>query len=333
MMVAPGQTRVRLEPTFDPAQPIVDAHHHLYDRAGVRYLADEYSADLRSGHNVRATIFVQARAFYRTQGPEALRPVGETEFAASVAEQSVKAGGPRLCAGIVGYADLMSGDAVRPVLEAHLAAGKGRFRGIRHILAWDADASLLNPAYPTSEDMMSTAAFQAGFAHLVKLGLTFDAWLLFPQIPRLVTLARRFPEVGIVLNHCGGVLGVGSYANKRAEVFATWREAMGELSACSNVSVKVGGLGMAISGFNFDRRERSPSSVDLVNAWRPWVQSCIDLFGPRRCMFESNFPADRPSHGYGVGWNAMKRLSADLSVTERNAVFHETATRFYRLES
>lgn len=331
-MTPAGRPRARLEPILDSAQPIVDAHHHLYERAGVRYLADAYSADLRSGHNVRATVFVQARAFYRTQGPETLRPVGETEYAAGVAEQSVKARGVRLCAGIVGYADLMLGDAVRPVLEAHLAAGRGRFRGIRHILAWDADAGLLNPAYPTSEDMTSTAAFQAGFTHLGKLGLTFDAWLLFPQIPRLVALARRFPEVNIVLNHCGGVLGIGTYANRRAEVFAAWRVAMGELSACSNVSVKVGGLGMALSGFGFERWEQSPSSSDLVNAWRPWVQSCIDLFGPRRCMFESNFPADRPSYGYGVGWNAMKRLAADLTASERNAMFHDTATRFYRLD-
>lgn len=320
------------EPIIDAGQPIVDAHHHLYDRPGLRYLAEDYSADLRSGHNVRATVFVQARAFHRTHGPEPLRPIGETEFAAGVAEQAERSGGPRLCAGIVGYADLLHGDAVHTVLEAHLAVGKGRFRGIRHILAWDADPRLLNPAYPTSEDMMSTTAFRQGFFHLARLGLSFDAWILFPQIPRLVSLARSFPDTQIALNHCGGVLGVGSYAQNRDEVFTIWRKAMAQLAACPNVSVKVGGLGMAISGFGLERSERGPSSVELAAAWRPWVHSCIDLFGPERCMFESNFPADRSSYGYAVGWNAMKKLAADMSEVDRHALFHETAARFYRLD-
>ena len=321
-----------VEPIIDPGQPIVDAHHHLYVRNGLRYLAEEFSADIRSGHNIRATVFMQARAFYRDHGPEALRPAGETEFAASVAEQAEKSGGPRLCAAIVGYADLLHGDAVRPILEAHLAAGKGRFRGVRHILAWDPDARLLNPAYPTHEDMTASTAFRQGFSHLAMLGLSFDAWLLFPQIPRLVSLARSFPETAIVLNHCGGILGVGIYAENRKEIFLKWRQAMAELAVCPNVSVKIGGLGMAISGFGFERSDAGPSSAELASAWRPWVHTCVELFGAKRCMFESNFPADKHSYCYAAGWNAMKILATELTLEERHALFYDSAAQFYRID-
>ena len=321
-----------IEPILDPGQPIVDAHHHLYVRDGVHYLADDFSADIQSGHNIRATVFVQARAFYRDYGPEALRPVGETEFAASVAEQAETSAGPRLCAAIVGYTDLLQGDAVRPILEAHLAAGKGRFRGIRRILAWDPDARLLNPAYSTSEDMTASTTFRQGFAYLGKLGLSFDAWLLFPQIPRLAALARSFPETPIVLNHCGGIIGVGIYAENRMEIFSKWRQAMAELAACPNVFVKIGGLGMAISGFGFERSEAGPSSAELGAAWQPWIHTCIDLFGVNRCMFESNFPADKPSYSYAAGWNAMKKLAAGLTAEERHALFYGSASQFYRLD-
>ena len=320
------------EPILDPGQPIVDPHHHLYVRDGVHYLAEKFSADIRSGHNIRATVFVQARAFYRDHGPEALRPVGETEFAARVADEAETSVGPRLCAAIVGYADLLQGDAVRPVLEAHLAAGKRRFRGVRHILAWDPDARLLNPAYPTREDMTASSPFRQGFAHLAALGLSFDAWLLFPQIPRLVALARSYPDTPIVLNHCGGIIGVGGYAEHRREVFLQWRDTMATLATCNNVSVKIGGLGMAISGFGFERSEHGPSSAELAAAWQPWVHTCIELFGVNRCMFESNFPADKPSYSYAAGWNAMKILAAELTKEERHALFYGSAAQFYRLD-
>lgn len=322
----------RQEPVIDPGQPIIDAHHHLFDRRGQRYLSEEFSADIGADLNARATVFVQARSFYRTEGPAMFRPVGETEFAASVAATTFASGGPKLCAAIVGYADLMQGDAVRPVLEAHLAAGKDKFRGIRHILAWDADESLLNSAYPTAEDMMESVVFRAGFAQLAVLNLSFDAWIFFHQIPRLSALARRFPNMQIILNHCGGILGAGGYAGRRDDVFLHWRAAMSELANCPNVSVKIGGLGMAISGFGFEQLEQAPSSEALARAWRPWVETCIALFGVNRSMFESNFPVDKGSYGYAVGWNAMKRLAADLTVEERNALFFETAARVYGLE-
>jgi L-fuconolactonase len=321
------------EDALDPDQPIVDAHHHLYDRPGNRYLLDELVQDLRSGHDVRATVFVQARSMLRANGPEPMKPVGETEFANGVAELCASgAYGPtRVCAAIVGFADLNLGDDVRAVLEAHIAAAGGRFRGIRHIVAWDSDSSLLNAAYPTSEDLLATREFRAGFAQLAPLGLSFDAWLLFPQIPRLTALARAFPQTSIVLNHCGGIARIGRHARRAPEVYTQWSRALRELAACPNVVVKLGGLGMPLSGFGFEARERAPSSAELAVAWRPWMELCIETFGSGRCMFESNFPADKVSYGYGVGWNAMKRIAAGASRHEKDNLFWRTASRFYQL--
>ena len=319
------------EPVIDPMLPIIDAHHHLFDRPGHRYLGEDFAADLASGHNIIASVFVQARGFYRASGPEFLYPVGETEYAARVAVQSATGKGPALCAAIVGYADLTQSAAVRPLLEAHIAAGQGRFRGIRHILAWDADARFLNPAYPTTEDLMESPAFLEGMREVATLGLSFDAWLHFHQIPRLTTLAQCFPDLPIVLNHCGGILGISAYAGQHDGVFAQWHQAMSDLARCSNVSVKIGGLGMALSGFGFDCGARAPSSADLAQAWKPWVRSCIDLFGPNRAMFESNFPVDKASYSYRVGWNAFKRLTDDASPADVQNLMSGTAARFYRI--
>lgn len=331
-MNRPASSPLHREQALDPGQPVVDAHHHLYDRPGIRYLLDDYLADLNCGHDVRATVFVQARSMLRNSGPQAMRPVGETEFATSVADQCLAAGASstRVAAAIVGQADLMLGQDVRPVLEAHLAAGGDRFRGIRHIAAWDTDSSLLNPVYPTRQDMLQTPEFRAGFAQLGPLGLTFDAWLFFEQIPQLTALSRAFPDTPIVLNHCGGIVRTGRYTARQDEVYAPWSAAIDELATCPNVMVKLGGLGQPLSGFGFDAK-RKPSSLDLAAAWRPWFEHCIEAFGVARCMFGSNFPADKGSHDYGAGWNAMKRIASGASQAERDDLFWRSASRFYRL--
>ncbi|MFM0349101.1 amidohydrolase family protein [Paraburkholderia sp. RL17-347-BIC-D] len=329
------------EDPLDPGQPIVDAHHHLYDRPGSRYLLDDILTDLRSGHNVLATVFVQARAMHRASGPEAMKSIGETEFANGIAAMCASGsyGNVRVCEAIVGFADLRIGGSVQPVLEAHIAAAGGpvssggRFRGIRQIAAWDPDSALLNPAYPTSEDMFDTPEFRAGFARLAPSGLSFDTWLFFHQIPRLTALARAFPQTPIAVNHCGGILGIGRYAGRRKEVFAQWSASLSELAACPNVVMKLGGLGMRLSGFEFDALEHAPSSIQLAEAWRPWIETCIEAFGPERCMFESNFPVDKGSYSYGIGWNAMKRLVAGASTDEKTNLFWRSASRFYRLQS
>jgi predicted TIM-barrel fold metal-dependent hydrolase len=323
----------RQEEILDPGQRIVDPHHHLWERQGWRYRLDDILADIRTGHDVRATVLVQARAFHRADGPEELRPVGETQYAAGVAAmcESGIYGDVRVCAGIVGFADLTRGAAAGAVLDAHQAAGNGRFRGIRHIATWDSDPDMLNPAYTPAEDMLDSAGFRAGIAELGKRGLSFDSWMYFHQLPKLAALARAFPEVPMVLNHCGGILGIGRYAGRRDEVFGTWSANMRDLATCPNVMVKVGGLGMRLPGLGLEYGEIAPSSAMLAEAWKPWMERCIEYFSASRCMFESNFPVDKGGYGYAAGWNAFKRIAAGASAEEKADLFWRAATRFYRL--
>lgn len=323
----------RNEPILEPDLPIVDPHHHLWDRPTWRYMLEDLLADLNSGHNIVATVFVQCRAFYRAAGPAAMQPVGETEFVNGIAAMSASGryGAARICAGIVGHADLTLGARVQEVLEAHLRAGGDRFRGIRHISAWDADPLLPERAFPAPAGLLGDAAFREGFARLAPLGLSFDAWLYHPQIVDLTALARAFPKTQIVLDHVGGPLGIGAYAGKRDQVFADWRTAIRELASCANVSIKLGGMGMRIGGFGFHEGAEPPSSEDLAVAWRPYVETCIESFGASRCMVESNFPVDKGSYGYAACWNAFKRLASGASATERTDLFSATATRVYRL--
>jgi len=332
--VRPAWLARRQEEVLDPELPIIDAHHHLWDREGWRYLAENLLQDVGAGHRIVATIFMQAQAMYRSDGPPALRPVGETEFANGVAAMgaSGRYGPARLCAAIVGHADLTLGSAVRDVLEAHLRAGNGRFRGIRHLTAWDADASLLNPRSAGPPGLMERADYLAGVAALAPLGLSFDAWLFHPQLPEFIALARRFPETSMILNHVGGPLGAGAYQGRRDEVFAAWAADIRVLGACPNVTVKLGGLGMRINGFGFADGDEPPSSAELAAAWAPYIMTCIETFGAERCMFESNFPVDKGSYSYLCCWNAFKRLAAGASAPERQALFSGTARRVYRLE-
>jgi L-fuconolactonase len=324
----------RKEPILEPQLPIIDPHHHLWDRRGWRYLLDDLLADTGSGHNILATVFVQARAMLRADGPAEMRPVGETEFVNGVAAMSASGiyGKTRVCAGIVGGADLTLGSRVEPVLTALMRAGGNRFRGIRHITAWDADVTIRNPGHGTTAGMMADTKFREGFAVLSRLGLSFDAWLFHPQIGELEDLARAFPDTKIVLNHVGGPIGIGAFAGKHQDVFPGWAKSIKSLAACANVFLKVGGLGMRLGGFGFDRQPEPPSSETLVATWRPYMETSIAAFGPSRCMFESNFPVDKGSYSYPVFWNACKLLTKDFAAAERADLFAGTAARFYRLE-
>lgn len=271
---------------------------------------------------------------YRTDGPHRLRPVGETEFARKVANEASgdRRLNARLCDAIVGYADLLLGDAVREVLDAHIEAGDGHFRGVRHIIAWDRDASLLNPAYPTFPGMLASDSFRAGFTQLGKLGLSFDAWLFFHQLGELADLARVFPATPIILNHCGGILGIGGYAGHGREVFNIWRDSIFELARHPNISVKIGGFGMKLAGFQSQRDFTWTPSRELARSWRPWAETCIEAFGAKRCMLESNFPADRINLTYGKLWNTLKWLVVDASEEEKHDLFWRSAARAYKLE-
>ena len=320
------------EETLEPELRIIDAHHHLWDRPGWRYLFDEYLADIReSGQRVAATVYMQAQTMYRAGGPPSSRVVGETEFANGVAAMgaSGRYGETLVCAGIVAHVDLRLGDAARDVLEAHVRAGNGRFRGIRHLTTWDADSSLMNPLSAGPPGLLADPAFRAGFAHLGRLGLTFDAWLFHPQLAELTDLARAFPETTIVLDHLGGILGIGGYAGRRDEIAGAWSREIRKLAECPNVAVKIGGLGMRINGFGFESGATPPSSSQLAETWRPYVETAIEAFGVARCMFESNFPVDKGSYGYGTVWNAFKRLTRAASASERYALFSGTAERIY----
>jgi predicted TIM-barrel fold metal-dependent hydrolase len=272
-------------------------------------------------------------AMYRAHGPAELRPVGEVEFANGVAAMTASGGygNRQVCAGIVGYADLALGGAVEKVLEAQIAAGGGRFRGIRFITATNPDQARWGSMVNRPAGLLLDRRVREGFARLAPLGLSFDAWLYHTQLGDLVDLARAFPDTLIVLDHVGGPIGLGRYAGRRDEVFAEWRARIGELAACPNVYIKLGGLGMRMFGFTVHAHELPPSSEELAAAWRPYIEACIAAFGPERAMFESNFPVDKGSCSYHVLWNAFKRIAAGCSAAEKAALFSTTAVKFYRL--
>jgi predicted TIM-barrel fold metal-dependent hydrolase len=325
---------LRQEEIIDPQRPIVDPHHHLWDRGGQHYMIEEIVDDIASGHNIIATVYVDCRSMYRAHGPEAFRPVGEVEFANGVAAMSASGGyGPAaICAGIVSHVNLLLGDDARGVLEAEIAAGGGRFRGIRHSSPWDADPHVAGMYATRPKGLLLDATFRKGFACLAPLDLSFDAWLFHPQIGELADLARAFPDTRIVLDHCGGPIGVGSYANRREEIFASWKASIQDIAKCPNVVVKLGGLAMKLLGYDFHERAMPPSSEDAAAAWRPYIETCIEAFGPARAMFESNFPPDKGQCSYQVIFNAFKRLSAQYSEPEKTALFSKTAADFYRLK-
>lgn len=345
------------EEILEPALPIVDPHHHLWFRPAflldalekqesltvksllptfrrhARYLFDELLADLNTGHNVRATVFVEVYAMYRARGPQALQSVGEVEFANGMAAMAASGlfGDVAVCAGIVGSVDLRLGDAVKDVLLAHVHAGGGRYRGVRASqVAHDADPAILGGG--GVPHLMLDPKFREGFRHLEPLGLSYDAWQLEYQLPELLDLARAFPNTQIVLNHAGGLFGLGPYSGRAEERFASWRANIRSLAQCPSVAAKLGGFGMPTCGLPSSFSQAWPSSALLAAEWRPYIECCIDAFGVERCMFESNFPVDAATASYPVLWNAFKRIANGASDSEKSALFSGTARRVYRLD-
>nr|WP_254624715.1 amidohydrolase family protein [Burkholderia diffusa] len=338
--------------------PIIDPHHHLWERMlppmpqgaalpplhpflqavfrRLKYLLPEFLVDLRSGHNVRATVFLECGVFYKADGPVHLRPVGEVEFANGVAAMTASGayGDVRVAAGIVGIvgnADCTLGDQVKDVLEALIAAGGGRFRGIRHHAAYDADAEVLGPIAYKEPGLYVSDAFRAGFRHLADYDLSFDAMLVEPQLPDLIDLARRFPNIPIILNHVGAPLGLASYEGRREERFPIWLANIKELARSPNVSVKLGGLANPFCNFPSLQSDPPATSTQLAAEWSPYLEACIEAFGPQRCMFESNYPVDG-SCDYDVLWNAFKVFAKGYSADEKTALFSGTAANVYRLD-
>ena len=328
-----------VEEPIEPDLPICDPHHHLWDgetaRVVPRYLLDEILEDTGAGHNVVSTVFIECGAMFKPDGPEALRSVGETEFVNGIAAMSASGlyGKTRVAAGIVGTAQLRLGAAAAPVLDAQIAAGGGRFRGIRLGAAWDADPAVPNHRTRPPQGMLGHDDFRAGFALLAPRRLTFEAWCYHRQIPDVTALARAYPDTTIILDHFGGPPGVGAYAGRAKEVYAEWRGFVTELATCPNVVAKLGGINMEVNGFAWHERPRPPSSQELADATRPYYEYTIEKFGVDRCMFESNFPVDAVSCSYTVLWNSFKRLTAKYSAAEKAKLYHDTAARVYRLAS
>jgi len=323
------------EAALEPDLPIIDPHHHFWDtpQRG-RYLLPELLTDIGGGHNIVSTVFLECRSMYKKDGPTEMAPVGEVEFVNGISAMSASGGyGPcRVAEAIIGHADLTLGARVREVLEAEIKIGGGRFRGIRHGVAWDEHEAIYKFATRIVPlHLARDAKFREGFAQLAPLGLSFESWQYHPQLPDAADLARAFPGTTIILNHVGGVLGVGPYSGRRQEILAHWKKDIRELAKCPNVNVKLGGVGMTSFGFDFHERELPPSSEDLAAAWRMYIEPCIEAFGVDRCMFESNFPPDKQSGGYTELWNAFKRITANASASEKKALYSGTAGRVYRL--
>jgi L-fuconolactonase len=325
------------EEALEPALPICDPHHHLWDqrheREQERYLLDEILDDLAGGHNVVSTVFIECGAMFKADGPEAYRCVGETEFVNGITAMSASGayGKARVAAGIVGTVDLRIGDEAAGVLDAQIAAGGGRFCGIRRGAFWHASPEIQNHRANPPEHLLLQDDFRAGFKHLAPRKLSFEVWCAHTQIPDAVSLARAFPDTTIVLDHFGGPIGIGPYAGKQDEVFAWWKTQIDELAKCPNAVAKLGGLNMEVNGYGWEHRPRPPTSAELAAATRRWFEHTIDRFGPNRCMFESNFPVDKLSCSYTVLWNSFKLLSKAYSPAERAAMFYGTAARVYRV--
>jgi L-fuconolactonase len=323
------------EAALEPDLPIIDPHHHFWDspHRGL-YLLPELLADIGGGHNIVSTVFLECRAMYRKGGPREMAPLGEVEFVTGLAAQSASGnyGACRVAEGIVSGGDLTVGAKVRELFEAQKVAAGGRLRGMRHGVAWDTHEAVYK--YASREvplHQVMDAKFREGFAQLAPLGMSFESWQYHPQLPDATDLARAFPGTTIILNHVGGVLGVGPYNNHRQEVLQGWRKDISELAKCPNVYCKLGGLGMVSVGFDFHEQELPPTSEDLAAAWRPYIEHCIEAFGVDRCMFESNFPPDKQSGGYTELWNAFKRITAKATPAEKKALYSGTAAKVYRL--
>ena len=326
------------EEIIEPDLPICDPHHHLWDRNShqpiqPRYLLDEILEDINGGHNIVSTVFIECGAMFKTDGPEHMKPVGETEFVNGIAAMSDSGiyGNAKISAGIVGTVDLTIGELSGEVLDAHIAAGGGRFRGIRRAVAWDAADVIRNHRTEPPAGLLLQDKFRRGFAELGPRGMTFEAWCYHTQIAEVTDLARAFPDTTIILDHFGGPLGTGPYAGKANEVFETWKPLIRELATCENVFAKLGGINMDVNGFAWHEKPNPPSSAALADATRRYYDYAIEAFGATRCMFESNFPVDKLSCSYQVVWNTFKRIASGATATEKAALFHDTATKVYSL--
>jgi L-fuconolactonase len=322
----------RTEEVIDPDRPIVDAHHHLW-AVQAPYMVDELRADLQSGHMIRGSVFIECSFMYRAEGDKRFASLGEIEYVNGVAASFASGyyGPTRACAAIVGKVDLRQGAAAEEVLRAALARAPDRLRGIRHMCGWDASPEVHITRFPAPRHLMLDPTFREGFAKLAPLGLSYEAQCHHPQLPELIDLVDAFPNTLFVANHLAGLCRIGPYAEDDAENLRYWKSLITDLAKRPNVMMKVGGLGMRWLGFGFMDRKYPPTSIELAAAWKPLAETCIEVFGTKRTMFESNFPVDKTSCSYRALWNAYKRITSEYSESEKADLFAETAIRTYRL--
>ena len=328
-----------VEPILEPDLPIIDPHHHLWPApwggskipVESHYLLEDFWNDTQSGHNIVKTVFVECGQGYYLEGPESLRPVGETDFVLGIAKEARQDTSKAQIAGIVGHADLMLGKSVKEVLEAHREKGGGLFKGIRHAAGWDQNEEIRNSHSRPIRHIYLDDDFQKGIEQLESLDMSFDAWHYHHQIKELTLLAKTFPNLIIIHNHFGGPLGIGPYEGNREKIFSQWKEDIFELSGCKNVVSKLGGMAMPINGWDWHKTTKPATSNELVLAQKEYYLHVIDSFGSERCLFESNFPVDKQSISYPVLWNAFKKLTSNFSEKDKNQLFYETAARVYKI--
>ena len=322
-----------VEEVIDPDRPIIDPHHHLWKkRFGRNYLLEDLWHDTGSGHNVVKTVFVECRAFYHREGPEYLKPLGETGFISELASISATSENHATVAGIIGHADLtLEKSKLNELIEQHIQVCSGKFCGIRHAGAYDSrPGDLLIPG-PAPRDLYQNRSFKTGLKFLGSMGITYDTWHYHHQNSDFIELAQAVPECNIVLDHFGTPLGEGIYRPHREEIFQNWKEDMRRLARLPNIYVKLGGLAMPDNGFRWHRSEKPPSSDEIIAQQGRYYLHMIDCFGPERCMFESNFPVDRLSVGYHVLYNAFKKMTRNFSEQEKHDMFFGTAEKVYSL--
>jgi predicted TIM-barrel fold metal-dependent hydrolase len=320
------------EDVLEPELPIIDPHHHLWLRSGYTYLMPELAADLASGHNIVATVYAECHSMYRKDGANEQRSLGETEFVRGQAAMSASGefGTARACDVMFGNVDLTLGGVVEPILEQHLEASSGRFRGVRLSSGWHADEKIGNVA--EQPHLLIDPRVKEAVAVVSRMGLSLDCWLYHPQLDEVAQLADDYPELTIILNHVGTPILGGPYRGKTNEVFKDWKAAIVRLSKRDNVFVKLGALPIRMPGYDGDR-SLPPGSEEVAAAWRPWMETCIDAFGPARSMYESNFPVQKRWCSYQVCWNAFKRISAGASADDKTDLFSGAAARAYRIEN
>lgn len=239
-------------------------------------------------------------------------------------------GSTRACDVMFGNVDLTLGGAVEPLLEQHIEASGGRFRGVRLSTGWHADDKIHNVAeHPR---LLLDWRVNEAVAVVKRMGLSLDCWLYHPQLDEVAQLADAHPDLTIILNHVGSPVLGGPYRGKTDEVYQEWQAAIVRVGERDNVFVKLGALPIRMPSYDGDR-SLPPGSEEVAAAWRPWMEACIQAFGPARAMYESNFPVQKRWCSYQVCWNAFKRISAGASAAEKTDLFSGAAARAYRIEN